>query len=248
MESLEEKIKKTADLLKGSRHTIAFTGAGISVESGIPPFRGENGLWNKYDPHILDLNYFHQQPENSWKTIKEIFYEFFGKAKPNKGHYVLAQLEKAGILKTLITQNIDDLHQEAGSHNVIEFHGTSKTMVCMDCGKKFKVKDVNMKKPVPFCKKCKGVLKPDFIFFGEGIPEPAGSNSFSEAEKCDLMLIVGTTGEIMPASMIPHQAKKRGATIVEVNPYDSAYTETVTDIYLKGTAVEIFGKIEKAMA
>ena len=244
---MEENIIKTVEVLKKSSYAIAFTGAGISVESGIPPFRGENGLWNRYDPTILDLDFFYQQPEQSWKAIKEIFYEFFGKAKPNTAHDVLSELEKQGIIKTLITQNIDNLHQEAGSKNVIEFHGTAQTMVCIDCGHKYKAKEVKLKKTVPECKKCKGTLKPDFIFFGEGIPEPAGSRSFDEAEKCDLLILTGTTGEVMPASMIPHRAKKRGATIVEVNPAESAYTNTITDIYLKGKAGEVFGMIADRM-
>ena len=109
------KLNQAAELIKNSSHTTAFTGAGISVESGIPPFRGENGLWNKIDPVFLDTSYFHKYPDKSWHLIKEIFYEFFGKAEPNDAHYALAELEEKRFLSAIITQNINNLHQQAGS-------------------------------------------------------------------------------------------------------------------------------------
>src|SRR6056297_1756035 len=111
----DDNIKNAAEKIRESSYVTAFTGAGISVESGIPPFRGENGLWNTYDPSILELNYFYRNPEKSWPVIKEIFYQHFAKAKPNEGHLLLADLETRGILKSLITQNIDDLHYRAGN-------------------------------------------------------------------------------------------------------------------------------------
>jgi len=129
-------IEKAAKIIKSAKHVTAFTGAGISVESGIPPFRGDGGIWGKYDPKILDLPYFLANPLDSWIVIKEIFYEFFGKAKPNNAHKMLAEMESLGWLKAIITQNIDNLHQEAGSKNVIEFHGNSKILVCTNCGNK----------------------------------------------------------------------------------------------------------------
>ena len=127
---MQEKIERAAKIIKNSKHLTVFTGAGISVESGIPPFRGSEGLWSKYDPEVLELDYFHRNPDVSWKIIKEIFYDFFGKAKPNDSHFGISKLEDLGIVKTIITQNIDNLHQEAGSKNVIEFHGNSKVLIC----------------------------------------------------------------------------------------------------------------------
>ena len=120
-------------LLLEARHATAFTGAGISVESGIPPFRGPGGLWSRVDPGFIEIDYFQAQPAKSWRKIKEIFYDFLGGARPNAAHFGVAALEAAGRLKAVITQNIDGLHQEAGSREVIEFHGNSRWLVCLEC-------------------------------------------------------------------------------------------------------------------
>jgi NAD-dependent deacetylase len=232
-------LEAAADKLKKSTYTTAFTGAGISVESGIPPFRGPQGLWSKYDPIVLDLNYFRQHPEKSWAVIKEIFYDFFGKAKPNAAHFALAQMEKKGLLKNIITQNIDHLHQEAGSREVIEFHGTSHSLVCMKCHKPFHIQDISMDVLPVRCDRCGGLVKPDFIFFGEGIPPRAYEKSLEAAEKADVFLVIGTTGEIMPASQIPFLAKENGGFIIEINTEPSRYTSTLTDIFLQGKATEV---------
>ena len=237
------EIEKAAEIIKNSKRTTAFTGAGISVESGIPPFRGENGLWNKYNPIFLDINYFHRNPLQSWKLIKEIFYDFFGKAKPNAAHYALAEMEKNGVLHAVITQNIDNLHQDAGSKNVFEFHGTSRILVCTNCGNRVLATKQILNDLPPRCEQCGKLLKPDFVFFGEPIPEPANSSSFREAEIADVFLLIGTTGEIMPASMIPFMAKRNGAKIIEVNITESNYTRQITDIFLQGKASVMMTKL-----
>jgi NAD-dependent deacetylase len=234
---------KVADLLKGSKYTTAFTGAGISVESGIPPFRGEKGLWNKYDPKTLDLGYFYTEPLESWKVIVEIFYEFFGSAKPNDAHITLGKMEKQGLLKAVITQNIDNLHQEGGSSNVIEFHGNAKQLVCTSCHRHFKPDEVDLKTLPVSCTSCSGLVKPDFIFFGENIPPMAYERSIEAAEKSEVMLVIGTTGEVMPAGQMPVIAKSHGATIIEVNPEPSNLTRHITDIHLKGNASVILEKL-----
>jgi NAD-dependent deacetylase len=236
---MKTELKKAAELLRNSKYTIVFTGAGISVESGIPPFRGEGGLWEKYDPIILDLNYFLKNPKTSWQALGELFYEPYGDAKPNEAHYVLAKLEKQGLIKAIITQNIDNLHQEAGSKNVYEFHGTLQTLVCLDCGARYLAKAINLDKIPPRCSKDNGILKPDVILFGEAIPEIAASQSVKEAMKADVILIIGTTGEVMPACMIPYQAQKNGAKIIEINPNKSNYTDSITDVFLQGKATEV---------
>jgi NAD-dependent deacetylase len=240
---METQISKATALLKHSRYTTAFTGAGISVESGIPPFRGETGLWSKYDPIVLDIGYFHSNSLESWGVIKEIFYDFFGKAKPNNAHEVLAELEQKGLLKNIITQNIDNLHQEAGSKEVYEFHGNSRDLVCTKCGKRFRMQEIDFGKLPVTCDVCGGLIKPDFIFFGEGIPQDAYSNSLDAAESADVFLVIGTTGEIMPASQIPIIAKNNGAKIIEINIEPSNYTYQITDVFLKGKATEIMERL-----
>ena len=242
---LQINLKKAAEILKQSKHITAFTGAGISVESGIPPFRGKNGLWSKYDPKILELNYFFQHPKDSWEIIKEIFYDFFGQAEPNAAHLTLAEMEKNNLLQAVITQNIDNLHQKAGSKNVFEFHGTSNKMLCTNCKRKFESDRVHLDKLPPKCIACGGLLKPDFIFFGEGIPPVAYQKSIEEAENADVFLLIGTTGLIEPAASIPYKAKYNGAVIIEVNPERTVFTEKITDLFLQGKATEIMKQLRE---
>ncbi len=244
---LAEKLKEAANLIKEANYIISFTGAGISVESGIPPFRGEDGLWSKYDPQLLDINYFFENPVAAWELSKNIFYDVLKEAQPNRAHKMLAEMEGNNLLKTIITQNIDNLHQEAGSQNVLEFHGNARKVVCTKCGKKYAYDEDIFRDLPPYCDHCQGLLKPDFIFFGEEIPEPARTRSFIEAEKSDLIIIVGTTGEIQPASMIPVVANDNGAAVIEINTNKSNYTESITDIFLQGKATEIMGKLKEYM-
>ena len=240
---MDDLYREAAKLIAASKNVVAFTGAGISAESGIPVFRGPNGLWNKYDPKVLELSYFFEHSEAAWNVIKEIFYEFLGKVKPNYAHYFLGQLERAGHLRSVITQNIDNLHQEGGNRRVLEFHGTYKQLQCTECYNHYPSGDIDLNRSIPKCPSCGGILKPDFIFFGEAIPEPAGSTSVHEATVCDLMIVIGTTGEVMPASMIPHRAKENGAVIIEVNTEASYFTDSITDIFLKGKATEVFKRL-----
>ena len=241
----DDQIKKAASLIRESKYTTAFTGAGISVESGIPPFRGKEGLWSKYDPVVLDIDYFHRNPEKSWSVIMEIFYDFFGKAKPNRAHEVLAELEKKGLLKSVITQNIDNLHQEAGSRVVHEFHGNSQKLVCTSCQKVYGVGELEMKNIPVKCPECSGLIKPDFIFFGEPIPQEAYLHAIEAAEKSEIMLVIGTTGEVMPAGQIPVMAKSNGAIIIEVNKEPSNFTRQITDIFLQGKASVVMDELMK---
>ncbi len=238
---------KAARILRESKRSVAFTGAGVSVESGIPSFRGEDGLWSKFNPEFLDIGYFQQFPEQSWALIKDIFYDFFSQARPNNAHRVLATLEKRGLLQALITQNIDNLHQQAGSRVVYEFHGTAQEMVCTACSHKYHASQVDLQSLPPLCRECGGLLKPDFVFFGEPIPEPARSESFREAKLADVFLLIGTTGEIMPASAIPIEAKSYGARIIEVNVEASNYTGQITDVFLQGKATVAMAKLSDAL-
>lgn len=231
-----DTYKQAADIILKSKHCIVFTGAGISKESGIPPFRGPDGLWSKYDPRMLELNNYINDTEASWKIIKGIFYDFFCSAEPNPAHFVLAEWEKNGIVKSIITQNIDSLHQRAGSKNVIEFHGTNDSFVCLECGAQYKTSALKLSDEVPICEKCGGKLKPNFIFFGELIPIDAAQMSSIEAQNADLILIIGTTGEVYPAAMVPVEAKQNGAFVIEINPEASAFTNKITDLFIKEKA------------
>jgi len=232
-------LNEALELIRQAKYLVAFTGAGISVESGIPPFRGEEGIWSKYDPGVLDISRYRSSPDETWPVIKEIFYNFFAEAIPNKAHYFLAFLEQKGILKSVITQNIDNLHQDAGSKKVIEYHGNSQWLLCTSCGDKTKVREELITAEAPRCKKDGGLLKPDFVFFGEPIPEMAAIHSNSEAEKSDVLLLIGTTGEVMPASLVPRMAKNQGSKIIEINPQETVYSTSISDIFLKGKAAQI---------
>ncbi|MBN1150766.1 NAD-dependent deacylase [candidate division WOR-3 bacterium] len=225
-------MRSAADILRTSKRTTVFTGAGISVESGIPPFRGKGGLWETYDPFFLDISYFKNNPEKAWKMIIEVFYDKINGKKPNFAHKGLTLLQRKGFIRTIITQNIDSLHQEAGSVNVYEFHGNSKKLLCLDCSKTYDISEVCFEKLPPRCKECGGVLKPDFVFFGEPIPDIALKQSYFEAQESEVFFVIGTSGEIMPASYFPYTAKNQGAKIVELNVEPSNYTNSISDVFI----------------
>jgi len=238
---------KAAKIIKRAKRLAAFTGAGISVESGIPAFRGVGGLWAKYDPDLLEIGHFKRNPKVSWELLKTVFYDGFYESKPNAAHMVLAAMEKKHLLETIVTQNIDSLHQRAGNRKVYEFHGTLRTLVCLGCSKEYPLAEVDLSFLPPECRMCGGLLKPDVVLFGEPIPEPANSQSFFEAEIADVMLVIGTSGEVMPASMIPHIANGHDAAIIEVNIRESQFTQQITDVFLEGKATEVMTRLAAAL-
>ena len=233
---LNELTGQVVKLIRKAKYAVAFTGAGISVESGIPPFRGENGLWNKVDPIFLEIDYFYKKPLQSWQKIKEIFYDRLSDAEPNDAHNVLAKMEQRSFLESVITQNIDHLHQKAGNSHVYELHGTYKRLICTECSSEYDISFADLNYLPPTCFVCKGILKPDMVFFNEAIPELAKKRSFEEAEKADLMLIIGTNAEVLPAAEIPVVAKKHGAKIIEINIEETHFTREITDIFIKEKA------------
>ncbi len=245
---LKDSLAKAVEALKRSRRTLLFTGAGISVESGIPPFRGPGGLWTKCNPDFIEINHFLAEPEESWRLIKEVFYDNWGAAKPNKAHYAAAAMERKGLLRAVVTQNIDCLHQRAGSSEVLEFHGTLDKLACLDCKERFLSENLPLYGETPHCPLCKGLLKPDIVFFGEAIPEAVSEASFAYAQDCDAVIVVGTTGEVMPAGLVPRAAKSLGATVIEVNIGPSELTRSKnTDIFLGGKAGEILPALAEAL-
>ena len=237
------QLDTVAQCILHSKRLAAFTGAGISVESGIPPFRGENGLWSKYDPSILDIQRFYTSPKATWSFLKEVFYPALNIARPNPAHICLNLLEKKGILKDIITMNIDNLHFCAGNQYVIEFHGNYRRLQCIKCKQVFPFEESILNELPPVCPSCRGILKPDIVFFGENIPSQAYQAAFEETHLADVWLVIGTTGEVYPAAAIPHEAKRLGGIIIEINPNSSEYTHKVTDYFLQGKAGNVLSQL-----
>jgi NAD-dependent deacetylase len=227
--------EQIAERIVRSRYAIALTGAGISVESGIPDFRSAGGLWSKYDPlEFAYIEAFRANPAKVWKMLVELD-EILLKAKPNGAHLVLAELEKRGILRAVITQNIDSLHQRAGSTVVVEFHGNNRILRCDRCSRRFPREGVSLESLPPRCS-CGSALRPDLVFFGETIPTDAYHQAMAAAEKCDFMLIVGTSASVAPASNLPLLAKRKGAFLLEINPQASGISHHLTDLRLAESA------------
>ncbi len=244
---MDDLIKKAAKDLSGSRYVVALTGAGISVESGIPPFRGKGGIWEKIDPmEFGHIDVFEKDPEKVWNVLIKDLKELIDKAMPNDGHKGLAKLEQMGKLKTVITQNVDGLHQKAGNTDVIEFHGSCANLRCMECGKKFPTNMIDTSIIPPRCP-CSGVLRPDWVFFGEAIPTYALQRSKQVASQCDIMLVIGTSAVVHPAAYMPVIAKNSGAKIIEINPEATPLTREIGDYLIKGKAGEVMNAIIKEL-
>jgi NAD-dependent deacetylase len=236
-------IKRAAKDILSSKKTIAFTGAGISVESGIPDFRSAQGLWQKYDPEEYATIYaFHSNPDKVWLMLKDMF-SLVVVAKPNPAHIGLAELERMGLLSYVITQNVDGLHQAAGNKNVIEFHGSHRTLSCLKCFTKVDGTSLKMEDLPPRCPHCSSLLKPDVVFFGEPIPWQAQIISFKESKSCSAVLVIGTSAIVYPAASIPITAKERGATVIEINLEPTPFTNQISDYLICGSAGEIISAI-----
>jgi len=233
---MKDLIPRAAEIILGSRLTLALTGAGISVDSGIPDFRSAGGLWSKYDPsEYASIHAFRQNPEKIWNMLRDMD-GLIAQARPNPAHLGMGEMEKMGLLHVVITQNVDNLHQAGGSRNVIEYHGNSSTLTCLVCGKRYRAEE-KRGEHIPRCG-CRQVLKPDVVFFGEAIPEEALARSFQLASSADVVMVVGTSALVSPANTIPGIAKSRGATLIEMNMERTHLTDTVTDIFIEGRAGE----------
>jgi NAD-dependent deacetylase len=241
-----DTLLEAAETVRGARHLTAFTGAGISVESGIPPFRGPGGLWNRHDPRMLELSYFRRHPRECWEVLRELFYEHLAEAQPNEAHRVLARWETRGLLKTVITQNIDNLHTRAGNRNVIEFHGHTRTLSCLRCGGSFAAEPELLASLPPRCP-CGGVLKPDLVFFGEDIPAQARQAAEEAIERTDVLLVIGSTGEVYPAASLPFQAAEKGARIIEINPTPSSFTVAIKTLFIAMQAGRALSGLARAL-
>lgn len=276
---MEELIERAAkDLLK-SKHAIALTGAGISTESGIPDFRGPQGIWTK-DPDAERRAYqtyhkFLRDPREYWEDILagRSLLGNLEAAKPNPGHYALAELERMGILKAVLTQNVDGLHEKAGSRRVLEYHGSVFKLRCPACGLRFRRDEYDLERLAmegrlpPRCNKCGGAVKGDVVHFNEPIPSDVAHESLEEAWKCDLMLICGTSAVVYPFAQLPRIARQRqieveqktqsglyfvkseaATVIIEVNAEPTPLTrEGISDYLIQGRTAEILPKIVEAV-
>lgn len=242
---MKQLYEKAAAVIKKSKALIALTGAGHSVESGIPDFRSPGGLWDRFDPmEYAHIDSFRRNPEKVWELVFALR-KITDNAKPNAGHNALARLEEIGLLKAVITQNIDNLHQAAGNKNVIEFHGNASVLECLDCGSSYRSDEIKIENKAPLCLKCGRILKPGFIFFGEMIPRDALLNSEQLAGASDAILVVGTSAVVHPAAGIPYRAKQNGATVIELNLERTVLTSSITDIFLQGNIITTLPRLVK---
>jgi len=240
---MNDPVERAVKDLKPSRSTVALTGAGCSVESGIPPFRGKGGVWEKIDPmEFAHIDNFIAHPVRVWEVLIKGMKDVLDVAIPNAGHAGLVRLEEMGILTTVITQNVDGLHQMAGNRDVIEFHGNFAWQRCMDCGDSVETRQVDMSELPPKCR-CGGIYRPDCVFFGEAIPQSALFRAQTAAAGCDVMLVVGTSAVVQPAAYMPVIAKQNGATVIEINPEATPLTANISDYLIKGRAGEVMERI-----
>lgn len=231
-----------ADMIKNSKHMVFFGGAGVSTESGIPDFRGSGGLYNDrlyegYEPEeVLSNSFYHSHPDIFFDFCRDkVIYE---NVKPNEGHKILAKLEEMGILKAVITQNIDNLHQEAGSKNVIELHGNINRSYCTNCHKEFDAMYIKHSKGTCICDDCGAIIKPDVVLYGEALNQDCMRDAIEEISKSDLLLVAGTSLKVYPAAGMIRYFNSDNLVIINKD-------KTSYDRYAKLVFHEGFGKVLK---
>lgn len=240
-------LTETVKIIKKSKEIVVFTGAGSSTESGIADFRSEGGLWSRYDPSIYaNYYYFLQDPSKFWHMHNELV-AILTKAQPNLIHTSIVELEKLGKIKAIITQNIDGLHQKAGSGSfneipIYELHGSYLTLECVKCKKEYQFEEVNtINVKFPICE-CSGYIKPKVVLFGESLPYGVLENAMDACRKCDCFLMVGSSLIVSPANYLPPIAKESGAKVIFINR-DNTIMDDLADVFLKGNGGEILVEI-----
>jgi len=250
---IDNAIRRAARLIKAARKAVVLTGAGFSTPSGIPDFRSPgSGLWTRYLPmEVASLTTFRYDPEKFFAWLRPLASHMLS-AEPNPAHLALAELENAGFIKAIITQNIDLLHQRAGSKNVIEVHGTFNSLTCVSCYKQYSsagfMDSYIEKGDIPRCPDCHHLLKPDIILYEEQLPQRMWMRAKKFSSTCDLMLVAGTSLEVMPSASLPVKALDNGAHLIVVNQSptfideraDLLFPKDVADI-IPRIATEIFG-------
>lgn len=223
-QDIDVLAEKTADYILESEKLVVFTGAGISTESGIPDFRSPGGLWDRFDPDDFTIDKFLNNPDSRRKQW-QIFGEgmLSDKAEPNKAHIAIAELYKMGKLDSVITQNIDNLHQKAGVPDdmVFELHGNMKWAICLGCGRRYAFGEIKSRidkgEVVPDCETCRGMLKPDIVMFGEQLPRDVLNEAANRSRSADLFIVIGSTLVVYPAALMPIYAVDSGARLVIIN-------------------------------
>lgn len=257
-DALDAAVGEAAAALREAAFAVALTGAGLSVESGIPPFRGPGGLWTKYgEPPLDGYQRFLRDPVKAWRERLHPtepwargLQETLAAARPNAAHLALAELERRGLLGCTITQNIDDLHRQAGSRALLEIHGNHRWLRCVECHERFDPArfEVDPERLPPRCPGCDGVVKGDTVHFGEPIPPRVLRACYEAVERADCMLLIGTSGTVYPAAEFPFEVLRRGGTVIEVNPYESDLTPLVS-LSLRGPAGAVMQRLlERALA
>ena len=257
MTQMVEDIQRAAALIRGASYLVALSGAGLSAGSGIPTYRGAGGLWTQHGtPPLLSYQEFARDPAAWWRArlaaeldpSHPVFQmkQAVDGAVPNAGHLALAELERRGVLRCVITQNVDNLHGLAGSSALLEIHGNRNRLRCLDCSLRFPRDGFDLSDVPPVCGECGGLLKLDTVLFGEPIPPDVLEACRATAERCDCMLLVGTSGTVNPAARLPLVAKERGATLIEVNPESTPLTRWC-DIALVGTADAILPQLLRSI-
>ena len=252
-----QDIQRAAALIRSASYLVALSGAGLSAGSGIPTYRGAGGLWTQHGtPPLLSYQEFARDPAAWWRArlaaeldpSHPVFQmkQAVDGAVPNAGHLALAELERRGVLRCVITQNVDNLHGLAGSGALLEIHGNRNRLRCLDCSLRFPRDGFDLSDVPPVCGECGGLLKLDTVMFGEPIPPDVLEACRATAERCDCMLLVGTSGTVNPAARLPLVAKERGATLIEVNPESTPLTRWC-DIALVGTADAILPQLLRSI-
>ena len=249
----EADVQAVAEAIRDAESVAALTGAGVSTASGIPDFRGEDGIWDRHDPMDFHIDRFRTDPAGFWNDRVELQAAAFddGDVTPNAAHEALAGLESAGLLDTLVTQNIDGLHQDAGSENVLEIHGSAARVVCRDCGTRADAEPAMERARggdvPPTCENCDGTLKPDTVLFGEQLPEDALMRSQATAENAGVFLAVGSSLTVEPAASLPRIAARQGATLVLVN-LESTPLSSRADYDFRADVTEALPRLRRAVA
>lgn len=242
-------IEDAAVLIRKAERAVVLTGAGISTPSGIPDFRSEgSGLWSRDEPmEVASLTTFRTDPERFFHWFHPLASQIFN-AQPNAAHKALATLEHSGHVRTILTQNIDALHHKAGSINVVEMHGTLRTLSCTSCFQRFEstpfLRTYIEDSTIPTCSSCNGILKPDVILFGEQLPQSAWLEAQRAARQCDLMVVAGSSLEVLPVARLPMQALDRGAHLIIINN-TSTYLNVRADVIIMDDVASTIPEIAK---